>query len=653
MLIRLLIGFSIVMGIACGDSDEGPPPAEDAAVDTNAPDAGDANPRDVDVPDVEDEVRDYIIENNVAILEMRDGVEYGATASADDGFARFYSPERNALVEFEMDTEEEGVVAGMNVILALSDSGEAVYSAIDPSGEYEPTLHSVMVPETGEHEMTVNNGDSEVRNQLELDYDPETAENPFEDAAEKSDEIGGSSQPLLVGLAVSFVIRSIVISIVVGTVASIFRNLVEGACNIAAPLYAERCVMIGKIAEFGIKLVAGLRIGGINSWGSFGMFVLDEALGNCEDIGAALIGVNTTVTPLDRTPDRELLYRQAAQKWNYLLHAMETDPQEGQHSWDWAAEQSAHLAQLRHGAQERYLVPMNVDEPEAEPGFLMALLKRSVEQFVTNLDATVITAVKDADYGPAAPARYYYDWSLEPMQTTRVIRYNYTVQPTRLWEASTERIKRAYDAFNCAATFVSQVYSEVQLAGSAENRTFEIHDVIDVALIAINAGIEEEYKRLWGADIPMGECLADIMEPNHTWRLAHGSPVPGSLDGGVTTLERLNLCDGLGMTGNDTDWYAYNNPAIDFRVQARFFQPDGAAGTDEEVCMRIHYYSEIYELAGTPPDVLRSACGVGDFATDEFGVRRTAGERWSQIMIEVFPRNPETAGPVDYALRFN
>ena len=623
---------------------------------------------DTSVPDVDvsDELAEYIRDNDVTILAMGDdGVEYGQNETGTDGWARFYSPVHEGLVEFEMSSDDESptLVGDLPVILALTSEREAVWAAVDPTETYEPVLHSITVPETGEHEMDLDM--NEVSERLDIDYDPEAAEDPFGEDAEK-DAVGSITQPLLVGVVVTFAIRSTLTSLAVGAVASIFGNLVRGACNFATPLYAERCEIIGNIAESAVKLFAGVRLGNVSSWGDFAREVGGEALEvadiNCESVSASLVGLITDITPDDTAPIRELAFRRVLQKWNYLLHQMETDPQPGQQSWEWAQEQSLALIAARHGVLEEYFVAMSAEENPPEDGMLMGIFKSAVEKFVEGSEVTVITAARDA---VTENNQIFYDFARDLDGDGAVddvdgvvMSYKYTTSPTRLTNVSEgfERLKAVYETLNCAWTFVTTVDAAFEQDGRAERiDDLIVQELVDDGIAALDAAITAEYRRFWG-ELPMGECLADIMEPNDTWQLAHASPVPGTLGAGggdVATLERLNLCDGLGMSGDDVDWYAYNNPAIDFRVQARFFQPPGAAGDTESVCVDVHFYSDIYELAGTPPDVLRTQCGVGDFSTDEFGVRRTIGERWSQILLRVRPENPEDAMPVDYNLRFN
>jgi hypothetical protein len=76
-------------------------------------------------------------------------------------------------------------------------------------------------------------------------------------------------------------------------------------------------------------------------------------------------------------------------------------------------------------------------------------------------------------------------------------------------------------------------------------------------------------------------------------------------------------------------------------------------GQDQPICIDVYFYSQIYEIAGTPPDFITGTCGtvsVGP-ATDTFGIRRTIGEEWSMILLRVRP-GEGAMGPIDYGMRF-
>ena len=69
----------------------------------------------------------------------------------------------------------------------------------------------------------------------------------------------------------------------------------------------------------------------------------------------------------------------------------------------------------------------------------------------------------------------------------------------------------------------------------------------------------------------------------------------------------------------------------------------------------VHSAVKALELAGADPERVEGpVCGrVADqFATDQFSVRRTAGEQWSQLIVRVYVDGEPMAPQIDYGLAF-
>jgi len=640
--------------VLCACDEDAPPDGSDGGLPPGA-DGGDPA---LDAGDEVVELDDYLRDNDVVTLEaLDDGTEVGTAITGDDGFARFYSPENQGIYQMQAADPDMGMaLPGRQVTVAVGDSSMA-YLITDPLGQYQPFLHTVDVPEE-DAELEYDAYDV-YREQAGLDdYDPGTGPNPF--GAMSDDDFGRADHSLtIVGIAVTIGIRSILTSVAVGAAAAVFSNLVEGACNAVAPLYAERCRIVGVLAGAVGSLVGGFFTGPVTAW-ALGATALDTALSvaelNCDNLAGAAVGY--VLDPGDDTGQNR--YREIARKLNYLLHVMETDPQPGQPSWDWAMEQAQRLIAVRDVVRNRYFQLWNQDGlgDSKAFGFGMGRAASATSGFFNNLEVDVRAATLTR-----------LTIREETLAVLEIGEYDarYTVANWRYVQADWETFEWSYDPgsefskemrgllIGCAFNFVKGAVVAWSDGTTSREVELETADMVDDILDVFETGIEETYRRHWGDDIPMGDCLPDLQEPNGTWELAHASPVPGDLvTGGVAELMDLNLCNPAGTSGEDEDWYAYDIAPIELRVQARLIGDDMGMGQDERMCIEVYFYSEIYTITGDPPDRITGTCGpVSSWpATMSFGVRRTAGERWSQILLRVTHEDPTSTQEVDYGLRF-
>jgi hypothetical protein len=527
----------------------------------------------------------------------------------------------------------------------------ATYLITDPTGVGAPFLYTVDLPES-DAEVIVDAYDE---SQLAADpFDPAMGENPFGTA--RSPLVSSHAEPLIAGFVVSFSIRSFLTSVAVSAVAAVFKYLVDGACNAVAPLYAERCSTIASIAGTLVELAGGIRTGA-GGW-DLAETGLDGTLAatgfHCDRIGKSFVGY--VADPRD---DRALTrFRELARRFNYLLHVMETDPQPGQPSWETVRAMARALIYVRNVVRNDYFELYNRDSlsDRLDVGYGIGLASDAVAAAFGALEAGVPELV------------------LRELEITEVVRWYLRVGPrSSTFVVETMRYSRArFDTFvdldgvaptgtgfffDCAANFVQgaavQYYDDA--SASMVSQEITTNEITGGMLDVLEGMVDVLYQRSWGGTIPGGTCLPDEYEPNARWQEAVASPLPTSLvDGSVVELNRLNLCDAVGMSGADEDWYAYYVAPVEFRVQSRIVGLDPpSVGQDQPICVDVYFYSQIYELSGAPPDRITGTCGtVSDWpATESFGVRRTLGEEWSMILLHVRPGEGAT-GPIDYGIRF-
>lgn len=598
----------------------------------------------------------YLRENAVTRLTLQaDGTEYGDAVTDAGGVARFYSTAHEML--FDMSTVERGLdapLAGRRVHIAVAGTS-AAYLITDPSGHDAPFLYTVALPGR-DTEVTVDAYD-ETQLTSEPPFDPAVEENPF--GAARAPLVGARTESLIVGIAVTFAIRTVLTGMAVSAVAAVFRYLVDGACNVVAPLYAERCALISGLAGTAVELIGGFRTGA-SAW-ELGATAIDGALTatdlHCDHLGATMMGYVTD--PSDQSALTR--YRELARRFNYLLHQMETDPQPGQPTWAQMRLMAQALIDLRNVVRNDYFQLWNQESfgDRVSVGYGIGVASDSIGEAFNGLgleiQELVLTQLEITEV-----VRWYLE--IGPRSSTFSIESHRYTRAT--FEAMTFPVEVSDGGaavtglfFDCAANFVQGALVSYYDDAAARRVSEELTTgaIVGGQLEVLERAVDAIYLAHWGEVIPPGMCLPDEYEPNARWQDAVASPVPVELaSGSVVDLPDLNQCDAIGMSGADDDWYAYYIGPIEFRVQSRIMGVAGGVGQDEPVCLDVYFYSEIYEIAGTPPDIITGICGrVSDMpATDSFGVRRTIGERWSMILLRVHPGPGATGAPIDYGLRF-
>jgi hypothetical protein len=601
----------------------------------------------------------FLRDNDVGRLERdAEGVEVGQHTTNAEGVAMFYSPAHQML--FDLSTVERELrmpLADRRIHIAVADT-TAMYLITDPTDVDAPFLYTFELPESD----AAFEVDAHEQEQMSADpFDPAMDANPF--GTSRSPLVAARTESLVAGISVSVSFTNVMQAMAISAVAAVFKYLVDGACNVVSPLYAERCAMIAAIAGTAVELAGGLRTGA-SLW-ELGATFLDGAATvgdvHCNHIGRTVIGYTT-----DPRDDSALLrYREIARRYNYLLHAMETDPQPGQPSWEQMRQWSLALIQLRAVVRNDYFELWNADSvsDRLDVGYGIGLATDAIAAMFSELtvsqQALVLTRLDITDV-----VRWYL--RVGPGGTSFAVQnIRYTRARFDLMQFDTSLNDRGKGLAglmgDCAANIVQGALVEYYDNAAATMVSDEIttaqltNGMLEVFEQTVNAIYEEN----WGAPIPMGSCLPDEYEPNLRWQDAVASPLPVALvEGSVVELNYLNLCDSLGMSGMDEDWYAYNIAPVELRVQARVVgaeppTPPMPVGQDQPICIDVYFYSQIYEIAGTPPDFITGTCGtvsVGP-ATDTFGIRRTIGEEWSMILLRVRP-GEGAMGPIDYGMRF-
>jgi hypothetical protein len=624
---------ALFMALACGGRDgDGPGPGP-------GPDGGGPSPDAGEVIDLET----YLRENGVIRLEESDGLERGTGLSSPDGKVRFYSARHEALFDLDLASHDVAMPVGMaNVSLAVGEN-EAVYLVTDPMNRYHPLAFATAIPEA-DMNVEVDGWEALMTGGAVAEFDP--SEDPF-----------ASAPFTVIGINVSISIQTILVGMVVGVVADVLGDLVASGCRFVAPTFAERCALVGEVVSLAANIVGGLFTGSIVS----GWDIFEEVAGEvidkvCEATGAAAVGY--VMDPNDG--EMRTRYRQVAQKYNHVLHRMETDPQPGQPSWAAMARVGAGLATTGQLVRNRYFQLYNAEglDEEETVGYALGDNLDKLEAVLGAIDVDIV-AVSVERVVLSDVMRAYL--RITPYDVRyRVTRHRVVYTRTSSWSYSTEG--EGIEIPGWASTLAGCVFSivqgaEVEYAEGAMRTMHELEtkQIVGATLDVYAALFDEIYARYWGGTIPMGMCLADEYEPNATWEQAVASPVPvtlGSPD--VVELTDVNMCNGIGSSGTEEDWYAYFVGPIEFMVQARLMQPPMPVNPDQELCLDIYFYSHIYEIGGFPPDRITGVCGTvaSEPATEPFGIRRTAGEEWSMMLLHVRPGPSATGVPVSYNLRF-
>lgn len=585
----------------------------------------------------------------VPLARLADGTELGETMTGPDGVARFYSAVHETYFEMPVLGDGEVALPGKRVQLSVGTAA-AAYLVSDPEGAYAPLLYTFDLPQENSA-FDVDGYAEYVRAAGLEDYVPSRDGNPF--GTSRGPLVASSTEPLVVGISVSISIRSVLTSLAVTAAASVFRNLVETSCRFVAPTFVERCQLLGNIVGTLTGLVGGIATGA-NGW-ALGATLLDGALStagyNCDRLGGYLVGYVRGATDT-RARDR---YRDVARRFNFLLHRMETDPRPEQPTWEQAQRMALDLIAVRDVVRNGYFQVWNTNA--ASSGFGLEVAKTATSSFFNSLSLrvqeTVLTRISVQEY-----IRWYLQVGpREASFSVQSLRYVQTEWRTFTFPVDFSQRQQALNGLilGCAFHIVDSATLEWQAAGRRQEQIVQVAEIVDAMLDVFEAGLDAIYADVWGDTIPPAGCLADEYEPNHSWRLAVASPLPvtlGSSD--IAELRGLSFCDGTGTSGADEDWYAYYTGPIELRVQARVLRADGGRGQDQEVCLDVYFYSEIYTVFDDEPTWITSTCGRVDAqpATSTFGVRRTLGESWSMLLLRVRPGPSATGVPIDYGLRF-
>ncbi|MCS6798501.1 MAG: hypothetical protein NZ898_08220 [Myxococcota bacterium] len=609
----------------------------------------------------------YLDRNGVVrLVEQPDGTEYGEATTGPDGFARFYSYRHRVLFNLGAQTRDGEVpLAEQRVSLSVAER-TAAYLVLDPTGTNAPLLHVLDVP-TADTELVVDAYEQYARQHGLEDYDAARSADPF--GSTRMAVVAPRAEPLTIpGLLASINVRNLMASLKVTVVANAFKYLIDRACVAVEPLYAERCQLVAKLVSAAIKVVGVIKLEGVLTWET-GFEILDQALDlgevGCDRLGKVLVGY--VQSPTDSSA-RDA-YRALVRKFNYLLHRMETDPRPGQPSWERAERMARALLTLGQLVRQASFQAWNREtfEEDKQLGFMLDMGVDAVGDFVGELEPLVRervlhvleVAIAHEVLGYLRLGRFAAVYRVRHYAYTRVVWESVRWSPAE--EAEWSGSLRGFLA-ECALNLVKgAVLERLDGSGPPEARV-QTPQILDGMLRAFETGLDELYRHVWGEAIPpptMDECLPDELEPNGSWRLAVSAPLPISLGtGGVAELRELTLCDGLGGSGRDEDWYAYYIAPIEFRVQARLMRgPEGGPrrGESQPVCLDVYFYSQVYDIAESPPDRITGVCGTvgAEPSTEPFGVRRTIGEEWSMILLHVRPGpGASPTVPIDYGLRF-
>ena len=245
-----------------------------------------------------------------------EGVERGTGFADQEGFVRFYSPSHEGLWEFELQDSEEAVVSDVKVVISM-DEGGASYLITDPTGEMAPMAFSSAIP-TSHEELEVDAIDL-IQQGGDLYAFDDSGADPFF---------------TIVGLASSLKIRGFMQKMATVAALGVLRGWVDETCVYFAPLYDDVCdVVADVVASAGSIGIGGLKLTITQSldwrsalakasWTKIWNELLKDTCS--EYIGAA--AVSWIVPSPESTVQTR--YREAAYKYQYLLHKIGDEPPE-------------------------------------------------------------------------------------------------------------------------------------------------------------------------------------------------------------------------------------------------------------------------------------------------------------------------------------
>lgn len=632
--------------------------AADAAADASprSPDAGpspdmaplDAAPMDAAPgPDAIPEGRVPAPEGTVALIpDPEDGLESGATAVGADGVAHFYSPTHEALVEFALapGDDEPGDAAGVEIYIEVTAERQARVLVADPEGRYVPMIFGAELPDAPGDTLHV---EVDGRDLLEGDepayrYAPGEP-SPFMPNAFTIPEV-------LVVVSVQGLLRSIKYAAAVYVV----KRVVEAGCNVLNPLHGDTCARAARWVEIaGTVLTPGIQMLRDGAWAltaNLGVATGQAAFNYfagwaCGEVGTFFKWADPTAADFPAVRDR---VRDAVRKLNHLLVALEEDPPADPEALgallDAVGPALAIVAREVRENHVNVLQPPQVDD--IAEGALSALVGTTLVS-MTNGDIYAAwfhpnPAVRQMLVQPAGGA------------AVRFVQLGSRYTGGKIWVLDPRLLKSLQTAAGGALSCVVGLVTSFDVEVEGMPYTVETLEVIDAIADLAHHWLDHAYATHYGMVFDPPACLPDEFEPNGDRVAAQLGGAQLQIDGPVQ-LDGLNLCDGEGPAG-DEDWFVFDMGPISLRAQARVRAPDPpGAGADERVCVEIFFYSELLELVGAEPERVEGpVCGrVGDaFSTQQFSVRRTVGEQWSQLIVRVYVDGEPMAPQIDYGLAF-
>ena len=594
-------------------------------------DGGQASDGGIDLPD------------DTVVLEMDPtGYELGQFVTGDDGAARFYSPMRSAYWEIALaDNAGELPHAGTEISVAVSPDGTGQYFVYDPTERYAPMAWSAPMPDRGEHTLQVDTADMVYDADALVEFAP-NPQNPFAFT--------------IASLNVSITIQGIMREVAWTAALGVFASLLTSSCNAIAPVYDDICGIIGTTVgiagglvrpgftlvragfetgrEAAIEVGKGL-IGKVGEWGcGEGGKMLSKAFAE-EEVG----------TMRDT-------FREAVSKYHYMLWRLEDDPPA-----DPAARDELRRLLEAIGPQ------LTVMAPQIREGYVTVFSATGTPASQAPLYGHVIDRTKDV-----LSAAQHIDWEpvivdvierrlFGPFPTGGVDWLDVPVGTVEISEAKLRDLQPGFAGITLADCAVAVwqgfegSYTENRVRREAERKMPLVYETASRATIV---ALEDIYGRLYGGEIPL-ECLVDEYEPNDDWRNAVAAPAGVAVGRDPIRLRDLSLCNVGDGTAREDDWYAFPMGAIEFDATARIRAPEGGMmGDRQPVCLELHYYGEVNELAGTPPQRIGGACGdAGNWFFDvgPYGIRRAIGESWAYLLVHVYGA-ADADGPVTYDLSF-
>lgn len=620
--------IAIVIAIVIGSCDGGG--ASDGG--TFSPDGAPPDGAFVSPPGLDE----FLAENRIVPMELGpDGIERGTLVTPADGVARFFSRRHGAVLAFEVEGDDGAPLSGVEVVAEATEARFA-YLLHDPSGATLPVFFSTDLPAPGEHRHVVDSADLLLRDAPVHDFDP-AAGNPFREAFS------------FVGILSSTLFQTILRSVVAGVAIELLRRAVLTTCRTISPVHVELCDRIAAVVDGIASAVAGFRVFGATAFGALATFVGEALAPECAAVGASLAGY--VRDPTDQTNRRS--YGAIAHRYNYLLHRLVNDPPPGGAGpWlDTVVREGAELAQVGRVVRDAYFEAYN-PSPSLQLRESALNVAADVTGNMLSRDRTfreLVLVSLEIEEGYLAILRIRPDGATFSLRQWRVVRGTFA-------EIEVERALPGSSFFgpltSCTFGIVEGLLGQLERDGAILDAEAELdaNGLVQTMLRVWDRRVRFLYEQAYGEEMPTTCEFDDEFEPNQTWQQAVARPVPTILDGsGLVRAPDLRICPLPGA--RESDWYAWPSGPIELRVQAAIVPEPVVAG--QELCFDLHFYSEIYEIAESPPDHIRGPfCGAsGVVASDQFGIRRTLGERWSYLLMHVYPREVES-GAFVYEARF-